>query len=72
MKTIRELRSGFTLNPDHINYMTKYLKSQKIDFDVFLPTKGINLQRGFVWILQQKQDLIQSILIGRKIPEIAI
>ena len=29
-----------------------------IDFDVFLETKGVNLQRPFCWDLNQKQELI--------------
>lgn len=33
----------------------------KFDFDVFLPTKGINLQRGLVWTLDQKRELIYTI-----------
>lgn len=36
----------------------------KVDFDVYLPTKGINLQRNFCWTLNQKQELIRSIIKG--------
>ena len=40
----------------------------QLDFDCFLPTKGMNLQRGLVWTLEQKQELILSVLKGIKIP----
>ncbi len=36
----------------------------EIDYDVFLESKGINLQRDFCWTLQQKQELILSVLKG--------
>lgn len=39
----------------------------EIDFNVFLPTKNKNLQRGDVWTLSQKQELIKSIILGRNI-----
>ena len=43
-----------------------------VDFDVFLPSKGKNLQRGFVWTLSQKQELILSILKGIEVPPVSI
>lgn len=43
-----------------------------IDFDVYLPTKGKNLQRPFVWNLLQKQELIMSMLKEIKLPPMAI
>ena len=43
-----------------------------IDFDVYLPTKNRNLQRGDVWTLQQKQSLIFSMLCERPIPRISV
>lgn len=47
-------------------------KYGSIDFDVFLPTKGVNLQRDFVWDLFQKQQLILSVLKGVRIPHISL
>jgi hypothetical protein len=41
-----------------------------LDFDVYLPTKGKNLQRPLVWNLFQKQQLILSALKGIKLPPI--
>jgi len=45
--------------------------SKKFDFDVYLPSRKMNLQRNFVWTLEQKQSLIESIVIGRPIPNIS-
>lgn len=42
----------------------------KLDFDVYLPTKGMNLQRPLVWTLFQKQQLILSALKGIQLPPI--
>ena len=39
----------------------------KVDFDVYLPSKGINLQRDFCWTIEQKQELIRSIIKGADI-----
>lgn len=35
-----------------------------IDYDVHLPSKGVNLQREFVWTDRQKSEFIKSILKG--------
>ena len=43
-----------------------------MDFDVFLPTIGMNLQRPLCWSLHQKQQLILSILKGNTIPKLSI
>jgi hypothetical protein len=42
-----------------------------LDFDVFLPSLGVNLQRDFIWSLDQKRELIWSVLKGIKIPPMA-
>jgi uncharacterized protein with ParB-like and HNH nuclease domain len=75
MKTINELRKtsfDFESKVDNVGSHIKYLMSKKIDFDVFLPTKNKNLQRGYVWDLEQKRELIWSILINRNIPHLSI
>jgi len=41
-----------------------------VDFDVYLPTKGFNLQRPYVWTIQQQEEFIWSCLLGRSIPDI--
>jgi len=42
------------------------------DWDVYLPTKGINLQRPFVWSQFQKQQFIISLMKGAPIPKVAV
>lgn len=72
IKTIKEIRAGAPANIEQRTSHLWYLNREVIDWDVFLPTKGFNLQRGFVWSLEQKQELIYSIFIGRHIPDISI
>lgn len=43
-----------------------------IDFDVYLPKYGRNLQRPFVWSIKQKSELIKSILRDIKIDPLTI
>lgn len=72
MKPLKELTEPFDLNPEELSSRLRYLSIQKIDYDVYLPTKGINLQRDFVWTIEQKRELIFSMLIGRHIPHFAV
>lgn len=73
MKTIKELRSVLTFQPQEINSGLKFFaETSRIDFDVYLPTKGRNLQRDLVWSVHQKREIIWSILMNRKIPRMAI
>jgi len=72
MKSIKEIRTNFDLYPHECSSQIKYFKNLNIDWDVYLPTRGRNLQRDYVWDLQQKRELIWSILIGRHIPHCSI
>jgi len=45
---------------------------RKFDFDVFLPSIGCNLQRKHVWTLEQKRELIFSIIKGVNIGKITL
>lgn len=73
MKTIKELRTLLNFNPQEINSQVKYFAEKaNIDFDVFLPSVGMNLQRDFVWDIDQKRELIWSILMNRNIPRMAM
>jgi hypothetical protein len=47
-------------------------KDVELDFDVYLPSLKMNLQRGFVWTLHQKQQFIISILKDNPIPGVSI
>lgn len=44
----------------------------ELDFDVFLPSLGKNLQREFCWTLLQKQELILSVLKGIRLQPMAV
>ena len=56
MKTIRELRTVLRFHPQEINSSIKFFAENcNIDFDVYLPTKGRNLQRDYVWTIDQKK-----------------
>ena len=50
----------------------KYVLDKKWDFDVYLPSKKMNLQRPLVWNIDQKRSLIESVLIRRSIPPISV
>jgi hypothetical protein len=72
MKPLSELRE-FKLHVTHNHIWVKqFERSNLIDYDVYLPTKNKNLQRGFVWSLEQKRELIWSILLERHIPTISV
>lgn len=43
--------------------------SRKLDFDVFLTSKGINLQRSLVWTNAQKEQPIPPIAINLRFDE---
>jgi len=49
-----------------------YSLKNEIDFNVFLPSRGKNLQRNFIWSHHQKQELIYSILKGISIGSVSI
>lgn len=73
MKTIKELRTVLRFHPQEINSSIKHFANNcDIDFDVYLPTRGINLQRPYVWTLHQKRELIWSVLMNRHIPRMAM
>jgi len=73
MKTIRELRLSLHLAVNEINHELRNIADKYIvDFDVFLHSKGFNLQREFVWDINQKRELIWSILKNRHIPRISL
>ncbi len=59
---------GFDWN----NFVSKHYDKGVVDFDVYLPSKGMNLQRPLVWTLYQKQQLNLSILKEQPIPKISI
>jgi len=74
MKSIIDLRKeyDFDMYPSRQDSWLRYFKRHTFDFNVFLESKGINLQRDYVWTLDQKRELINSIIIRRHIPEISL
>ena len=63
----------FAMNKDGCPFDRLSKKNRyNFDFDVYLPTKGMNLQRPLVWTLLQKQQFIISILKGCPIPKITV
>ena len=66
---IREIQN-WDLRAEPQNIWIKYLKTYNWDFDIFLPTRGINLQRPLVWTDKQKGELVFSIYSQRYIPAI--
>lgn len=55
------------VNPDYENN-----RDYKYDFDIFLPTYGINLQRPYVWEHCQQNEFILSILQEKPIDSFVI
>lgn len=72
MKKLSELKLDLDLRPNECSSQIKYFKSKNIDWNVYLPTKNCDLQREFCWNLQQKREIIWSILMGRHIPHMSI
>ena len=50
------------------NYRSTVELLERMDFDVYLPSKGINLQRPLVWTQTQKEAWIESLILRRHIP----
>lgn len=72
LKPISEIKTKFDFNIEECSSSINYFMSSKIDWDVYLPSFGINLQRPFCWDINQKRELIQSVLAGRHIPHCSI
>ena len=72
MKSINELRGNISFNVQEVSASFKYILKQKLDFDIFLPSIGKNLQRDLVWSLFQKREIILSVLLEINIPHISI
>lgn len=74
LKSLKELRSNkLMLHKQEVSLsFVRNLKDKNIDYDVFLPSKNMNLQRGNVWEIWQKRELIMSILLRRFIPHVSV
>lgn len=73
--TLKQFQKKYT---HHVNkglsfhFLGRLEEDANWDFDVFLPTKGMNLQRDLVWTTQQKSALILTILRDQKIPPLVV
>ena len=50
----------------------KEILAKTFDFDVYLPSKKMNLQRPLVWTIEQKRSLIESVVVRRHIPPLSV
>ena len=66
-----EIRPNSGGLPD-IRLLTSEKYGYKLDFDVFLESKGKNLQRPFCWTIEQKRELIISLLKGIDVKGFAV
>lgn len=74
MKLFKEF-DNFKLKLSSRDLFFSYIKDlhkRNIDFRVWLPSLSMNLQRDFVWTIEQKRELIASLFIGRDIPPISV
>lgn len=71
--TLEQIRNEkqFKLRTNESDFFVRNLIQSDIDFDVYLPTKGFNLQREYVWSDLQKQELIMSIILEKRIDAIS-
>ena len=75
VRSLKELRSviDFKLSsPELIFSKVKNLGKLDLDMDVYLETIGRNLQRGNVWSVDQKRELIISVFHERYIPPVRV
>ena len=73
IRKILPFRISKNLSDTFITYrIIKHEHDYTIDYDVYLPSIGKNLQRPFCWSLQQKRELILSIIKGIDIRKITV
>lgn len=66
------LNINYGLSVFAISDILRHPEQYNIDYNVYLPSKGKNLQRPFCWSLFQKQELILSVLKGIQLPVLTI
>ena len=73
MKTIEDFRN-FKFRPTRYDVpgISDLKDFYRWDFDVYLPSRGFNLQRPKCWTLGQKQELVMSVFYDRPIPGISL
>jgi hypothetical protein len=73
MKTLADFRS-FKFKPTRYDMpgLSDLMDFYHWDFDVYLSSRGFNLQRDFCWTLGQKQELVMSVFYQRPIPGLSL
>lgn len=73
-KELPELKDliNLKLGPKTVDFHISYLIGLKLDMEVYLPSKDLNLQRSNVWTVEQERELILSVLVRRHIPRISL
>lgn len=71
MKSISEWRTVLKFQPMEGNIVLSVMNEQKIDYNVFLESYKVFLQRDYVWNIEQKRELIYSVLMRRFIPRLS-
>ena len=71
MKPLKDFVIKNEFDVDPLSSQIRYVKKLNIDWDVYLESKGKNLQRDLVWNIDQKRELIISVLMKRHIPNLA-
>lgn len=69
------IQTEYKVETQTIAHSLRYAKSRlTLDLEVYLEEFGLNLQRPFVWTVEQKQSLIESVIHRntRTIPPIAV
>lgn len=67
---LKDIRRNFMSHSQDARFLLSDEENKQVDFDVFLPTYGRNLQRPYVWDSFQQQEYIWSLLYGRYVPPI--
>lgn len=75
MIKLSDFQKKYRHNVNHnlsFSHLGRLKRIADLDFDVFLESRQMNLQRGLVWTQEQKQSLILTILRDQKISTISV
>lgn len=67
---LKDIRRVFDFYSKRADFLLDKEEDRQIDFDVFLPTYGRNLQRSYFWDSFQQQEYIWSLIYQRFVPSI--
>lgn len=72
MKTLKELQQAYTIRCEPFAIRVSSFMRYEVDFEIWLPSKNKNLQRPLVWSIEQKRQIVMSILLRRHIPNLSV